>query len=80
MNSEKNTSRLLGAAFLLVFATSIVSGLLRESVVGTGSISDVLVNISSNLAAWRISTVVELATSVGIVVLATLLYVVLKTS
>ena len=78
MNSEKNTSRLLGAAFLLVFATSIVSGLLRESVVGTGSISDVLVNISSNLAAWRISTVVELATSVGIVVLATLLYVVLK--
>lgn len=78
MNSEKNTGRLLGAAFLLVFATSLLSGLLRTSIVGSGSVSDMLVNISSKLSMWRISTVVELFTSVGIVVLAVLLYVVLK--
>jgi len=78
MNSEKNTARLLGAAFLLVFATSLLSGLLRTSVVGTGSMTDVLVNISNSLSTWRISTVVELFTSVGIVVLAVLLYVVLR--
>jgi len=78
MNSEKKIARLLGAAFLLVFATSLLSGLLRTSVVGTGSVSDMLVNISSKLAIWRISTVVELFTSVGIVLLAVLLFVVLK--
>lgn len=78
MNSEKTISRLLGAAFLLVFATSILSGLLREAVVGTGSMSEILVSISNHLATWRISTVVELLTSAGIVVLAVLLYVVLR--
>ena len=78
MNSEKTTSRLLGAAFLLVFATSLLSGLLRGAVVGTGSMSEILVSISEHLATWRISTVVELGTSVGIVLLAVLLYVVLR--
>ena len=78
MDSEKTTSRLLGAAFLLVIATSALSGALRTSVVGSGSMFDILVNISANLAQWRSSIVVELLTSIGIVVLATLLYAVLK--
>ena len=78
MNSEKTTSRLLGAAFLLVFVTSILSGLLRASIADAGSMSEILVSIADNLATWRISTVVELGTSVGIVVLAVLLYVVLR--
>lgn len=77
MNSDKNTPRLLGAAFLFVFVASILSGLLLTSVVGSGSISDILVNISDNPTLMRTSIVVGLVTSIGIVVLAVLLYVVL---
>jgi hypothetical protein len=77
MNSGKNTPRLLGAAFLLVFVASMLSGTLLSSAVGTGSISDNLVNIAENLTLMRISILVELVTSISIVVLAVLLYVVL---
>ena len=78
MNSDKNTPRLLGAAFLFVLVASILSGLLLTSVVGSGSISDILVNISDNPNLMRTSIVIGLFTSVGIVVLAVLLYVVLR--
>jgi len=77
MDSDKNTPRLLGAAFLFVMVASILSGLLLTPVVGSGSISDILVNISDNLTLMRISILAGLVTSIGIVVLAVLLYVVL---
>jgi len=67
----------LGAAFLTVFVASLLSGSLLTSAIGSGSISDNLVNISNNLTLMRISILVELVTSLGIVVLAALLYVVL---
>jgi len=76
MNTSKNTIRLLGAAFLFVFIASMLSGLLLTSVVGSGSISDILVNISDNLSMMRISILFGLVTSIGIVVLAALLYIV----
>ena len=76
MNSDKNTPRLLGAAFLIVFVASMLSGSLLKSAIGSGSISDTLVNISNNLMLMRISILVELVTSIGIVVLAALLYIV----
>jgi hypothetical protein len=77
MNSDKNTPRLLGAAFLFVFVASLISTQLLASVVGSGSISEILVNISASLTSIRISILVGLVTSVGIVVLAVLLYIVL---
>ena len=77
MNTEKLAPRLLGAAFLLVAFVSLISGLLLMSVVGSGSISDLLVNISHRLILMRISILGELVTSSGIVVLAGLLYIVL---
>ena len=77
MNSDKNTPKLLGAAFLFVMVASILSGLLLTSVVGSGSISDTLVNISDNPTLIRLSSVFGLVTSAGIVVLAVLLYIVL---
>jgi hypothetical protein len=77
MNTDRHTIRLLGAAFLIVFVASMLSGSLLNSAVGTGSISDNLVNISNNLTLMRISILVELVTSVGIVALAALLYTVL---
>lgn len=76
MNPDKNTTRLLGAAFLIVFIASMLSGSLLSSAIGSGSISDILVNISNNLTLMRISILVELVTSIGIVALAMLLYVV----
>jgi hypothetical protein len=54
----------------------MLSGSLLTSVVGTGTVSDILVNISDNLSLMRVSILVELVTSVGIVTLAALLYIV----
>ena len=79
MNTQKNAPRLLGAAFLLVAVVSLGSGLLLSSVVGSGSISDILVHVSHQGTLMRLSSLGELATSAGIVALAGLLYSVLHT-
>jgi hypothetical protein len=71
MNSDNNTPRLLGVAFLIVIVTSLLMGILLQL---SGSISDILVNISNNLTLMRISILFALVTSVGVVVLAVLLY------
>jgi hypothetical protein len=76
MNTEMNTIRLLGVAQLVVFIFGIIGGLLGTKAVGSGSISDILVNISDNLTLMRISVLGGLVTSIGIVVLAVLLYIV----
>jgi hypothetical protein len=77
MNAEKHAPRLLGAAFLIVAVASLVGGLLLMSAIGSGSISDNLVNVSHQLTLMRLSSLGELVTSSGIVVLAGLLYIVL---
>ena len=76
MDTDVNTIRLLGAAQLIVFVSAILSELLLKSVVGSGSISDILVNISKNVSQMRISNLVALVDSLGIVFLAVLFYVV----
>ena len=77
MNIEKKAPRLLGAAFLIVAIASLISGLLLMSVIGSGSISNSLVNVSHQLTLMRLSSLAGLVTSSGIVVLASLLYIVL---
>jgi hypothetical protein len=77
MISDKNTPRFLGAAFLIVVVTSLVGGLFSNAA-GTGSISEILVNIANNLTLTRISILGGLANSTGIVILAVLLYIVLR--
>jgi hypothetical protein len=76
MNTDMNTVRLLGAAQLVVFLASMLSERLLASVVGSGSASDTLVNISKNLTRLRISNLVALANSLAILVLGVLFYVV----
>ena len=76
MNVEMNTARLLGAAQLIVFVSSMLGGLMLTSVIGSGGISDILVNISKNLTRMRISIVVVLVDSLVIVVLGVLFYIV----
>ncbi|MGD9029161.1 MAG: DUF4386 domain-containing protein [Anaerolineae bacterium] len=78
MNAHKQAPRLLGAAFLLVVLTSLVGGLLLDSVTGSGSVADILVNVANNVALMRISILVDLLTSLGVIVLAALLYTVLS--
>ena len=78
MTTKKNVPRLLGAAFLIVALTSLASGLLLTSVVGSGGISDILVGISSRLTLMRIFILGDLVISLGIIVLAVLLYTVLN--
>jgi len=78
MTTKKNVPRLLGAAFLIVIFTSLGSGLLLMSVVGSGGISDTLVDISNRPTLMRIFILDDLVTSLGIIVLAVLLYIVLN--
>jgi Domain of unknown function (DUF4386) len=78
VHTPKNTPRLLGAAFLIVVFTSLSSGLLARSAVGSGSLSEMLVSIARNDTLMRISILGDLVTSVGVIVLAVLLYCVLS--
>jgi hypothetical protein len=77
MSSTERTPRLLGAAFLGVVLTSLTSGVLFMSATGEGSVSQVLAHVADNVTLARLSVVAGMANSVGIVVLAAFLYVVL---
>jgi hypothetical protein len=67
----------LGAAFVFQFATSLAAGILSMSIL-TGSITEVLPDISSHVGQMRTSILLELLTSVGIIVMTSLLYLVLR--
>lgn len=69
--------RLLGAAFLVVIATSLVGGLLLGAALGDGAQANLLPHLATRLTLARAGVVVDLGTSVGIVTLAALLYAVL---
>jgi hypothetical protein len=75
MNADMTAVRLLGAAQLIVFVASMLSERLLASVVGSGSMSDILVSVSKNLTRMRISNLAALVNSLAIVVLAVLFYV-----
>ena len=76
MNADTSIIRLLGAAQLVVFVASMVSERLLATVVGSGPIASILVNVSKNLTRMRISNLVALLNSLAIIVLAVMFYVV----
>jgi hypothetical protein len=76
MNIGMNTVRLLGVVQLLVLAFGILGGELLRSVIGSGSMSDILVRVSENQTRMRISNMAWLIVSVAIVVLGVLFYIV----
>ena len=82
MMNEKYYPKLLGLAIFAVFCTSFISSILRSSIVGSifdpYPIDDVLVNISNNTTLFRISIMVEMFTSIFVVILAIMFYKVLK--
>jgi hypothetical protein len=77
MGTNENAPRLLGAAFLGVVLTSLVSGVLFLSAAGSGSVDQILAHLDANVAMAHVSFVAAMANSVGILALAALLYVVL---
>ena len=70
-------ARYVGAAFVAQFATSLTAGILSRSILA-GGISEVLVKVSDHVVQMRATIVLELFTSVGIIALTALLYVVLR--
>lgn len=78
MITEKNAPRLLGAAYLFVLIASVVAGSTISMATGSGNISDMLTSIAANVGTMRISILAELTTSAGIVALASLLFIVLR--
>jgi hypothetical protein len=79
VNANKNTTRLLGAAFLLQAIASLVSGLfLLQPLIVPGSIIDSMTSIANNAVQMRASIVGEMITAIGIVMLGTLMYTILR--
>jgi hypothetical protein len=76
MNIEPNTVRLLGAAQVMVFVTIMIMGGFLSSAVGSGSISDILVNISKKTNRMRISNLLALGESLAVITMGVLYYVV----
>jgi hypothetical protein len=75
---DKKLGRYLGAAYLTVLVGSALSGALWPAL-SDGITSTKLLDAADNVGALRWSTVIELfVTSAGIVVLASLLYIVLR--
>jgi len=71
-----NTVRLLGAAQVMVFVGALITGGFLASAVGSGSISDILVNISKNTTRMRISNLAALGYSFAVIAMGVLYYVV----
>ena len=78
MNSDKNTPRLLGAAFLLQAIASLVSTFLLTPLIVPGNITASMTNIANNATQMRASIVGEMIAVMGIVMLGALLYLTLK--
>jgi hypothetical protein len=64
--------------FLLVIVVSAVGGLMLDAAVGKGSVAEMLVSVSTHVTLMQVSILANMANSVAIVGLATLLYAVLK--
>jgi hypothetical protein len=76
MDTDMNTVRLLGAAQVMIIVGFFITEGLQESAVGSGGISDILVNVSKKLNLMRISTLAAMGQTLVIIALGVLYYVV----
>ena len=77
--TDKNTSRLLGAAFLLqAVASAVWVIILLEPLITPNNIVASMTDIASNALQMRASIVVTMITAIGIVMIGVLMYVILK--
>ena len=75
---DKNTPKLLGAAFLLQAIASLVSTFLLTPLIVPGNITASMTNIANHATQMRASIVGEMVAVIGIVMLGALLYQILK--
>jgi hypothetical protein len=79
VNSDKNTPRVIGAAFLLQAVASAVAGLvLLGPFTVSDNIVDTMTNTANNVLQVRAGIVVEMITVTALVILSVLLYITLK--
>jgi hypothetical protein len=76
--SKSKTPRYLGAAFLGVVLTSLVSGVATDQATGKGDVSAILQNVAGNSGAMHFAILAGLLNAVGILILAALLFAVLE--
>lgn len=79
MNTNSNTSRILGIAFLLQFITSISSGLfIKPTWFVSGNISATMLKIAENPWLLRANILVDMLTALGVIFLGVVLFVILR--
>ena len=78
MSAQGRTPRYLGAAFLGVVLTSLVSGVATDQATGTGDVSSILQHVAGNTGAMHFAILAGLLNAVGILILAALLFAVLE--
>jgi len=79
MNSDNNTSRVLGAAFLLQAVTSLISGLIMKlALTVPGNIIESMINIANNAWLMRVNILGEIITAAGIIFLGAILFITLR--
>lgn len=77
--SKSSVPRYVGAAFVFQFCTSLAAGLMSSSML-SGDVSDVIAAAGADAGRLRVIVLLELATSVGIIALTSLLYVALRST
>jgi hypothetical protein len=79
MNTVKNTSKVLGAAFLLQAVSNLVSNaFLLDPLVVPGNIIGTMTNFANNAMQVRAGIFVDLVTALGIIFLGAILFVILR--
>ncbi len=73
------TSRILGAAFLLQFVTSLGSAmLLRQAWFVPGDISASMIKIANNAALLRANVIIDMLTALGVIFLGSMLFITVR--
>ncbi len=79
MKSDKNTPRLIGAAFLLQAIASVVAGTMLPGPLNVSdNIVDTMTNLANNASRVRVGIMFETITGIALVILSVLLYVILR--
>ena len=78
MNSERKLSAALGTAFLFQATMSLISGMIPISLIVPGNIGQSMLNIAGHAGLMRANFLGDLITSVGVIALGVLLFVVLR--
>ena len=79
MNTTNNTSKVLGAAFLLQFVTSFSSGMfLKQAWFVPGNIGETMLKIADNPWLMRANILVDMLTALGVTFLGVMLFITLR--